>query len=60
MINIMKEIKYSLTFLGVIEVPDDADVSDEIVRELIAEDCKNMECDISFANDIDWSVEKCL
>ena len=54
----MKEIKYSLTFLGIIEIPDDADTSDEAVRELIAEDCKNMECDIRFANDIDWSVEK--
>ena len=50
----MKTIRYSLTFLGAVEAPDNA--TDEEIRDYIQND---FECysDFSCVNDVDWSEE---
>lgn len=51
----MKIIRYSLTFLGAIEVPDNA--TDEEVYDYIREDYYNQGFDFDYVNDVDWSEE---
>lgn len=48
----MKTIRYYLTFLGTIEVPDD--VKDEDIPSFIEEDCYSNGLDIKNANDVEW------
>ena len=51
----MKTIRYSLTFLGTIEVSDNA--TDEEVYDYIREDYYNQGFDFDYVNDVDWSEE---
>jgi hypothetical protein len=54
-----KVIKYNLTFLGVIELDDNEDLTDAQVISLITEDAyDNYGLDIGYANDVDYSVEE--
>lgn len=50
----MKTIRYSLTFLGAIEVPDNA--TNEEIRDYIQNDFE-FYSDFSCVNDVDWSEE---
>lgn len=53
----MKTIRYSLTFLGAIEVPDNA--TNEEIRDYIQNDFEtyyNFDC----VNDVEWSEEAYL
>ena len=51
----MKTIRYSLTFLGTIEVPDNT--TDEEVYDYIREDYYSQGFDFDYVNDVDWSEE---
>ena len=54
---LLKTIRYSLTFLGAIEVPDNA--TNEEIRDYIQndfEDYYNFDC----VNDVEWSEEAYL
>lgn len=48
-----KEIRYSLTFLGTIEIPENA--TDEEIRDAIKEDYYNHGFDFDYVNDVEWS-----
>lgn len=51
----MKKIKYSITFLGFVEVPDN--YTDEQIEDAISLDCLSYDCNIGMANDIEWEEE---
>ena len=55
-----KVIKYNLTFLGTIELADeDENLTDAQVISLITDDAyDNYGLEISYANDVDYSVEE--
>ena len=54
----MEVIRYSITVLGTIPVPEDFDVTDEqAVMELIADDYFKCGGDITVANDVEYEVE---
>lgn len=55
-----KVIKYSLTFLGTIELDDeDENLTDAQVISLITDDAyDNYRLDIGYANDVEYSVEE--
>lgn len=52
----MKEIQYSLTFLGSIEVEDDVEYTDDEIRQMIKEKYYDDGFDFEYVNDVDWSV----
>lgn len=52
-----KEIKYSLTYIGTIELEDDENLADGQIMSLIAEAAYDTcRADISYANDIEYEV----
>ena len=54
-----KVIRYSLTFLGTIELADfEENLTDSQIQELIAEYCHDEGIDIEFANDVEYEVEE--
>ena len=54
-----KIIRYSLTYLGAIELEDDENLNDDQIMSLIAEaaysDCR---AEIDYANDIEYEIEE--
>lgn len=54
-----KVIKYNLTFLGVIELDDNEDLTDAQVISLITDDAyDNYRIEIGYCNDVDYSIEE--
>ena len=54
-----KVIRYSLTFLGTIELDDfEENLTDSQIKELIAEHYYDQGFDIEYANDVEYDVEK--
>ena len=52
---LLKTIRYNLTFLGTVEVPDNA--IDEEIYDYIREAYYNQGFDFDYVNDVDWSEE---
>ena len=54
-----KVIRYSLTFLGTIELADfEENLTDSQIKSLIAEHYYDQGFDIEFANDVEYEVEE--
>lgn len=55
----MKEIKYTVTLLGTIELEDDEDLNDSQIMELVSETVyDNYRLDIGYANDVEYEVQE--
>lgn len=54
-----KEIKYSITILGSIELEDDENLNDDQIMELVSETVyDNFHFDIGDANDVEYEIEE--
>ena len=54
-----KVIRYSLTFLGTIELADfEENITDSQIQSLIAEHYYDQGFDIEYANDVEYEVEE--
>lgn len=53
-----KVIRYSLTFLGTIELDENEQLTESQIQSLIAEDYYNAGFDIENANDIEYEIEE--
>lgn len=53
-----KVLRYSVTFLGTIELDDNDSPNYQQAMDLIADDFNQWGGDIGYANDVDYSVEE--
>lgn len=51
-----KTVKYSLTFLGEIEIPADMEWDNEFILEKIRENYYNQGFDFDYVNDVEYEV----
>ena len=55
----MKEIKYTITILGTIELEDDENLNESQIMELISDTVyDNYYFDVGYANDVEYEVQE--
>ena len=52
-----KAIRYSVTFLGTIELDDNDNPNHQQVMDMIADDFNQWGSDIGYANDVEYEIE---
>lgn len=52
-----KAIRYSVTFLGTIELDDNDNPNYQQAMDMIADDFNQYGCDIGYANDVEYEIE---
>ena len=52
-----KTIRYSVTFLGTIELDDNDNPNHQQVMDMIADDFNQWGSDIGYANDVEYEIE---